>query len=191
MGKSHGLQYNTGPGGLMYAPARDFAYNYPQMIKCIIEAFNKDHWPALLGVLGEGLDEDYVWGQAIAAKDAYCAYLNKCCEDPSESLEQVLDRSGWNGVDELGQIAFLAMMGQVMTGQLFQGLRDITYEGEGARSEVTGLAQAGQAARRAMNGISEADERTQLEFELNEALLALETHGLPKGEIMGLVRKAL
>jgi len=200
MSKAHGLQYNTGPGGLMYSPSRDFAYNYPQLVKCIINSFNVGRWPELVYTMSQAHyadrtlteEEDaFIWGKICEAKDVYCNFLNECCVDPDETVDQVLDRVGWNNLPEAAQITWLAMMGQVMTGQVFQGLRDVTYQGEGARSEVKELLQAGQAARRAMNGIDAETEREVLELALKEAAEELAANGLSKSEILDIVRKTL
>lgn len=156
------LSYNIHPGGKMYAPARDFAYNYPEMLSCIIRCFNTEKWPELLDVTTEArfpvgpdpamtLEErkEATWDEICTAKDVYCEFLKICCEDPAENEDDVLRRAGWFDLHPAIQMSFLAMMGVVMTGQFFQGLRDVTPGGT-VPSEIAKLLQAGDNARKAM-----------------------------------------
>lgn len=156
----HGVHYNLAPGGLMYSPARDFAYNYPQLIKCIIDSFNADYWPQLTEVVGKAMDtsDDCAFDELCKAKEAYCQYINICCEDPTETVKDVLRRAGWFEIDDAAQAGWMAMMGYVMTGQLFGGLRDVTPEDQRARPEAEAMLEYGREARRVLNRVSKGDE---------------------------------
>ena len=195
--KGHGMQYNLPTAADMYAPARDFAHNYPAMIQSIIRAFNTDYWPALFGWLAEeymrlnpdDTAEDCQNGafdDLEAAKDVYCKFLSSCCEDPEESVEDVLTRAGWNQVPLPVQMAWFSMMGQVMTGQLFAGVRDLTpLGGKGGKiEEIKHFIEAGQKARRELNGIGEPVE---VQNHLREAVRAVRGLGMTFDQIHEIV----
>jgi hypothetical protein len=199
------FSYNTGPGGLMYAPARDFAYNYPQMVACVRNAFNKETWPELLRLLtrydeamtGVGHEltydgyEDRVWASLHEANVKFCAFLNICCQDSNEDFYAVLERSGWPDVPETGKVGWLAMLGLVMMGQLFQGLRDITKEGATAPSCMSELMKSGFDSVKAFN------QQTSEEFaengfrQLTAAVKTLRTAGVQASAIRACFEEAM
>lgn len=167
-----------GSSGPMYSPERDFAHNYPQMIKCVIDAFNRDYWPTLIDTLGG----DPAFDAAVQAKDAYCKFVEICTDDPAESIDDVLTRSGFTAVPEVGRVAFLAMLGQVMTGQLFVGLRDVTALTDKPAC-LAALLQGGDAVRRALNGIDLTTEQTRLTDSLQQVINRMSTSGMGPREI--------
>jgi hypothetical protein len=170
----------------MYAPERDFAYNYPQMISCIIRAFNINFWPDLLEQLETANKDVAVWDETCKAKDCFCEFLNICCEDPEEKLPDVLKRSGFTDVHPLGQIAWFAMMGQVMAGQLFQGVRDVTPQGT-QHSTISELMQVAQTAARLFNKVPEGLDETEMRAGFTQYARALKDLGLPQGELRKIV----
>jgi hypothetical protein len=155
----------------MYAPSRDFAHNYPKMVQMVINCFNQDYWPELFAVYTRWALAENLWcdGRAFSelekAKDIYCRFLNECCKDPDECCDDVLERVGWAEVPPAVQATWLAMLGQVVTGQLFAGIRDLHMRPDGTDpAEIAVLLEAGQDARRAMNRINKGAE-TQLDAE--------------------------
>ena len=145
--KGHGVAYNLPSAQEMYAPARDFAHNYPVMMRSIIAAFNSDYWPELFAwlvkqyrlacpdvPLDRSVDTDKpvkvvdqeeenlsqrAFDDLEQAKDVYCDFLSHCCDSPDETVEDVLKKVGWNNVSTNVQMAWFAMMGQVMTCLLY------------------------------------------------------------------------
>lgn len=166
-----GVSYNREHGGLMYAPARDFAYNYPVMIRCIRDAFSREYWPGLLRLVAKAsialplTDEEYAaaeqaaWDDLERANLAFTQFINISCQDSSETFDDVCARSGWNDVPEPARMGWLAMLGTVMMGQLFQGLRDVTKEGVDAPSCAASLLRSGHKARCSSQGIDRDAER--------------------------------
>jgi len=199
------FSYNTGPGGLMYAPARDFAYNYPQMVACVRNAFSKETWQELIRLLTvyekaiaavdherqcEGYTER-VWDQLCEVNDRFCAFLNISCQDSAESFFDVLDRSGWSTASDTGKVGWLAMLGLVMMGQLFQGLRDITKEGATAPSCMSELLKSG------FDSVKVFNQQTSEEFaengfrQLTAAVKTLRTAGVPASAIRACFEEAM
>lgn len=165
-----GVQFIPREQSQFYNPARDWAYNYPALVECVISAFNRNYWPELRAQLlhvwlfenGELTHEEAdaeSWNELCKAKDAYCAFLSACAgqQNPHETMEQVLEKSGLLACHPMARATWLAMLGEVMTGQLFVGLRDITELGAGPSpgvqkiTETNDLLAGGMEARRILN----------------------------------------
>jgi hypothetical protein len=168
----------------MYSPERDFAYNYPRMISCIIRCFNTEFWPELLQVLGANYPggPDALWEELCETKDRYCEFLSTCCQDPNEKQPaDVLIRSGFMQKSPLAQIAWMAMLGQVVTGQIFQGLRDITPSGQ-QRSKVVELMISAKSAAEALNKTSDKYSAEQ-DKQFEQLVLSMRESGLNQQQI--------
>lgn len=174
----------------MYCPERDFAYNYPRMVGCVIRAFNSDLWPELLSVLSVDFPggKDQLWQEICTLKDRYCEFLNTCCHDPAESIADVLKRTGVQDVSPAAKVAWFAMLGEVVTGQLFQGVRDITVLGTQSPSIVSLLA-SGRAAANALNNITTEKSVDKLSDNFNQTVRALRESGLSQQEIRDMLSK--
>ena len=169
--KRYGLAFNTKPGEPMYALSRDFAYNYPQMISMIIRCFNQEYWPELMRTyydtcaLMYGWSADDSWEKLVEAKDRYCTFINECWKNRGECCDDVLRRVGWLQVYPIVQAVWLAMLGQIMTGQLFSGVRDLYLRADDSEpaDDIDVLLAAGNRARQAMNHIDpEKESRREL-----------------------------
>jgi len=170
--KSYGIQFNVQKGGDMYAPSRDFAHNYPRMIEQVVRCFNQDYWPELYKLyvecytsskhrgdgyeIGAGASEE-AFAILEKTKDVYCKFINESYKRPGECCDDVLQRVGWLDLPVAAQVTWLAMLGQVMTGQLFAGVRDLYMGGE-TPADFDVLMAAGHDARRAMNKIDKSVE---------------------------------
>ena len=95
------------------------------------------------------------------ANDVFPKFIAICCQDSTETFADVVVRSGWQNVPEVGKIGWLAMLGEVMMGQLFQGLRDITKEGSTAPSCMEQLLRSGFNSALWHNSNGDADELLQ------------------------------
>lgn len=182
------LSYNVSPGGLHYSPERDYAHNYPRMVACVIRAFNHEFWPDLLNVLAGDFapSTDRLWEDVCKAKDCFCQFLNICCEDPKETVEDVLKRSGFTALPQAAQIAWMAMLGQVVTGQLFSGIRDTTPMGE-KNPTVLRLLQTGRDAARLMNGVPPGADTEELKRGFTLYAEALREAGVEQQEVRKLL----
>lgn len=189
------VSYNTGPGGLMYAPARDFAHNYPQLVACVRNAFVEGYWPTLTQLLGEAADhsDEYVWDKLCDANDKFAEFIRLSCRDSTQSFDDVLAASGWSGLPEFAKVGWLAMLGTVMMGQLFQGLRDITAAGLQAPSCMDRLMRAGFDARRATNrpNVSCEQEQSEMLQMLSSVAQSLVTSGVSLDAIRKTVDEAV
>lgn len=183
------------PGGTgeFYNPARDFAYNYPQLLACVCKAFESSHWPEVKSFVAAAMNvtEEQAWESLCDVNDAMMRYVNICCEDPTETVEDLLKRSGFVDLPNPARIGYMAMIGMVMVGQLFAGLRDVTPLGN-TRMDVSSLLRHGLFARNVLNGNPEqfgADEYTAQM--LNAITHLVKIFEIPRKEIRNMVDKQL
>lgn len=181
-----------GSDGPLYTPQRDWAVNYPHMIKCIASAFNRGFWPEVIEVVAaaKGSTIDEAWEELLKAHEAYRTFYKMCTEEPSESLDDVLDRCGWHSLTQAAKCGYLAMLGQVMTGQAFDGLRDVTPVG-GMSDMVRALdelAQSGFEGRRVMNNMTKGDD---LKVDLATLVRLLRNEQVPWRVIKRIVRREM
>src|SRR5690606_29036309 len=176
--------YNMGPGGLMYAPTRDIAYNYPTLIEAVRNAINEDYWPeyvALMEKLGGTFDD------LDKANIACAEYLNRCCDDPDAAPAKLMEEVGWDSVPLPARFAWLAMIGQVMMVQLFHAVRSSTPMNT-QRQDVVDVVAACREARRIINGTTETDE---LYGDLKEVIRRLKKLGESEEKIEDVIDEAL
>jgi len=143
-----------GPGGLMYAPSRDIAYNYPSLILAVRNAINEDYWPKFMEIM-EQLGASFE--DLDAANIACSEYLNRCCNDPDYSPRSLLEEVGWFDIHPAAQMTWFAMMGSVMMVQLFHAVRSTSKVGEN-RADVIDVVAACREARRIINATTDTDE---------------------------------
>ena len=146
----------------MYSPERDFAYQYPALIKHIRRNFNLNLWPELMAVVeagmeASGIENPDVFTEMDKANIAYSRFTEICCENPKESVTDCLIRSGFKDVHPAAQFGWMAMMGAVMTGQLFIGLRDITYSDAGVSSRPS-LTEMSEGSDEVVTCLNTAEE---------------------------------
>jgi hypothetical protein len=159
----HGNQV-VGPHG-KYAPGRDFANIGPDMVLCATQAIQRDYWPEFYAICERsffeatgGSPEDF-FAEVEKGIVTYCAYLEACCENPEENVDDVLARVGWREVAAEARLLWAGMLGSVVTGQLFAGLRDITPLGGPKPEELRqALHSIREAARRGFNGLSSTED---------------------------------
>ena len=202
---NYGLAFSVEQGGNMYAPSRDFAYNYPRMITTIINCFSQNYWPELYNTylemyrVAHDIDElefevngdrynNTAFDELEKAKDVYCAFINEAHEDKAQGCTDALGEVGWGDVPTPAQVTWLAMLGQVVTGQLFQGIRDMRREDGTKSAEIEELLEAGHDARRFMNGVDASEEkRADVEQLMRSATKRARAAGLSFDEIEELV----
>lgn len=189
--KSYGIMFNKQEGGKFYAPSRDFAHNYPHMIDTIVKCFNEDYWPELFALYTEmyGQTSAAAFDELEKAKDIYCKFINESYKDPNECCDDVLRRVGWLDVPVETQTTWLAMLGQIMTGQLFAGVRDLYMATEiPLPADIEVFMEHGHDARRAMNKIDKTTEvKSDIAAAFRESIREAREKGFSFDEIKELV----
>lgn len=204
--KNYGLSFNLVAGGDHYAPSRDFARNYPRMIEMVIGCFSSRYWPKLMDLhwqlycLEQGTDwtnmseqereksQDEAFDALERCKDTYCNFLQEACEDKRQGCTQALVNVGWGDVDHASKIAWLAMLGEVVSGQIYQGIRDLQREPGEVPADFAQLLKGGHEMRQFDNGIDGASEaKLDRQREMRNGVRKLRAAGFSFDELRELV----
>jgi len=111
----------------MYAPARDIAYLYPQIVEGVENRLYEGPFEPLSEYLkAQGVSEDDL-AETIRV---YCLFLNSAHQVPKQSVEQCLEEVGWFAQPAPARIAVMFYLGAAMTGSFFQAIRDVTKQGD-------------------------------------------------------------
>ncbi len=103
-----------------YDPNRDFAHCFPAIAQEVAHRIDSNKWPALVnyleakGVEIEDLEKTFT---------AVHKFILSATDNPKESLEDCLRRSGYLQLRSEAQFAYLAVMGGVIMGCFFSGRR--------------------------------------------------------------------
>ena len=114
-----------------YAPNRDIAYCFPQMMRKALAALDDEEtrppWIAeYLEYTGTTQDDICAAAKAMADGIAHFVDVDK---PPPETPQASLEESGFFGAPPAAQLVISARLGQVFTGLFFTAVRDITPQG--------------------------------------------------------------
>ncbi len=139
------LRPKGGGGGTVnvsYAPARDIAYLYPNVVESVEQMLYQMRHPVIKKWLSdEGITEE----QLADAVQKFCLFLNAAHQNPEEGPEDVMERVGFLATAGPAQVAMMFLIGTTMAGTFFKAIRDITKLGsETSTIEVQQLLQMGE-----------------------------------------------
>lgn len=145
------LQIRPQSGGLSqvaYAPARDIAHLYPNVIQHAENFLYEKRTPALHEwIEREGVTED----ELAETVRTFCVALNMAHQNPEDQWHDVLKKSGFEDQPEPAKIGFCYYIGTLMTTTFFMGLRDIVMLGDDTTPEIQRLGEAAEDMARYMN----------------------------------------
>jgi hypothetical protein len=129
----HVTQYrrSAGPGSTaeaMYAPHRDLAYLYPNVVATAEELLRGVRDPfatSLLKTYG-ATDEDLA-----EAVRCFCLFLNGAADNPKEDILDVLDRVKFNSCHPAARIMLMNYIGTVLAANAFSAARDVALVANG------------------------------------------------------------
>lgn len=128
---------------------RDIAYNFSHAIRLTASRLENAAWPALAKILKEKGITDEDLGRAC---QALCLFVASSADNPKETMWQSLTRSGWDKVPEEAQIAVMAVLGTVMIGYYWSGVREATINGVGPAMDMDDLRSFGLQSSRLLSG---------------------------------------
>jgi len=112
----------------LYNSYRDVAHCFGDVMREVAARLEDRRWPELDAILTkEGITMDQL-GDACAAA---CTFVQTATELPKEKMHEALERSGWWKVPAPAQMALCAMIGTVMFGYFYAGVREATLGGQG------------------------------------------------------------
>ena len=124
----------------LYNPSRDVAHNFKTVMEMVAGRLEDGAWPELdkhlkaNGITMEDLGE---------ACSCYCTYVAISAEGHDTTMLEALTNSKWFECKPLAQTAVLAMIGTVIAGVHFHGVREATLGGVGPAATVGELVDTG------------------------------------------------
>ena len=132
----------------LYNVNRDVAHNFKQVANMVAGRLEDRLWPALAGVL----DREHITDDDLGiACQAFCLFVATSAENPDEDMSQAMWRSGWFDVKPVAQVAVMAILGTVLLGYHFAGVREATLAGQGPAMELKDLAARGEECARLLS----------------------------------------
>lgn len=127
----------------LYNVNRDCAHCFGDIMREVAARLEDKRWPILAEILEkDGVTEDDL-GNACAA---FCIFVQAATELPKERMGEALERCGWVKVPEAAQVALMAMIGTVMAGYFWAGVREATVQGNGPCQNYQDLREVGRLA---------------------------------------------
>jgi hypothetical protein len=159
----HNISMRPKGGGAVYSPQRDWAHCLPAIVKRVSLMFQQDAWPVVYDTVAAALSDttgETASAELIKAHDAYHRFLTNCTKDCKQTIYDVLEESGFLDVAPAAQVGYLAMLANIFTGHIFEGLRDITELGEIADpiKELDRYTSTGLDTRRILNKMTKGDD---------------------------------
>lgn len=131
----------------LYNPNRDVAHNFADVMREVASRLEDGNWAFLAALLEEkGVSQDDL-GRACQAA---CRWVASATENPKEKMGDCLVRCGFWDVPELANVALMAVVGTVLFGYYWVGVREATLGGQGPTLTCQDLREAGRQAHQAM-----------------------------------------
>lgn len=129
----------------LYSVNRDLGHNFKEVMGHVLDRLKNRKWPELEEFLVELKVPDEEVGKAF---DALCLFIGRAQEDMRVPFQESLERSGWYQTHPGAQVAVMAILGTVILGYHWTGVREATLGGEGPAMSLQALAaEGGQLAR--------------------------------------------
>lgn len=124
-----------------YSANRDLAHNMKELMGRVFKRLQGRAWPELELVLQSHLTTDEEVAEAF---DALCRYMAHTQDEMRTEYQEALERAGWFRCDAGAQVAVLAMLGTVVLGVHYAGVRESTIGGQGPAASLRELSRAGE-----------------------------------------------
>lgn len=129
----------------LYNVNRDVAHCFGSLVEEVAGRLEDGNWKHLQDLLNERGVTDEQLGEACKA---FLLFVAGAADDPKESMSAAMVRSGWFDVSEDAHIAFMALLGTVMSGVFWTGIKEATLGGEGPCQSLQHLRERGREAHR-------------------------------------------
>lgn len=131
----------------LYSVNRDVAHNFGDVMQIVADRLEGEAWPELAELLKRHNVTQDELGEACKA---LCLFVCQATDVPKENMLDCLTRHGWFKIQPEAQIAITAVLGTVILGYYFAGVREATLGGEGPVLRYQDLAQRGAECARNM-----------------------------------------
>jgi len=125
----------------LYNPNRDIAHCFGDVMREVADRLEDERWEELSAILKrEGVCMDDL-GDACAA---LCVFVASSADNPKENMFDSMDRCNWFKASPGAQVAVMAILGTVVSGYFFHGVRESTLGGDGPTSTLQDLRERGE-----------------------------------------------
>lgn len=133
----------------LYRPERDVAHNFGSIAMAVAQRLEElDNNPGALAEFKQHFKvTDDQLGEACAA---FCKFVASAADPESKSMAQSLDKSGWFGVSEPAQFLYMALLGTVISGVYWAGVREASIANYSPCENYQELAKHGIETSRLM-----------------------------------------
>ena len=109
----------------LYNPGRDVAHCFVKVVTEVARRLEDGCWPPLDAYLKDaGMGDEEV---GLACQKFVEFVITS--QDSRETMFEALTRVGWFDVPERAQVAYMAYLGQVLTGIFFLGVHEANFQG--------------------------------------------------------------
>ncbi|MCI0422274.1 MAG: hypothetical protein L0312_24105 [Acidobacteria bacterium] len=131
----------------LYNVNRDVAHNFGDVMREVAARLEDERWLILADALKHyDVTQDDL-GEACAA---FCRFVASAVEKPKETMSACLARAGWFGCPDVAQMAVMAILGTVLSGYYWVGVREATLKGSGPALSYQDLRARGEECARLM-----------------------------------------
>lgn len=125
----------------LYNVNRDVAHNFRQVMERVFNRLQQRLWPELESLLSAHQVTDREVSQAF---DALCKFIGGAQDNMRVEFQTALAQAGWFKCRPEAQVAVMSVLGTVILGYHFAGVREATLGGEGPALTLTTLASKGE-----------------------------------------------
>ena len=130
----------------LYSPDRDVAHAFKNMVRIVAERIENDEWEIVTDIKKKYQLTDQQLGQICRS---FCLFVMSSTEQ-RESMSDCLTRSGWFEQPEAAQLIYMALLGTVVSGYFFAGVREARCLGDDPVLTGDDLRAIGNQCARAM-----------------------------------------
>ena len=129
----------------LYNVNRDVAHNFKEVMGHVFSRLQNRLWPELESLLEARAVSDEEVGEAF---DALCEFVGDAQNNMQTDYREGLTKTGWFDCKPEAQIAVMAVLGTVILGYHWTGIRETTLGGEGPALRLADLIKQGDAIAR-------------------------------------------
>lgn len=153
----------------LYRPERDVAHNFGSIAMAVAHRLEElENNPGVLAEFKKHFKvTDDQLGEACAA---FCKFVASAADPSSKTMAQSLDKSNWFAVNEPAQFLYMALLGTVISGVYWTGVREASIANYSPCENYQELAKHGIETSRLMTiprwrrGITVVWHRLKLAF---------------------------
>jgi hypothetical protein len=129
----------------LYNVNRDCAHNFGDVMREVVARLEGQRWPVVV----RWLESEQVSAADLAqACQAFCTFVASSTEYPREQMPEALTRCGWFATPPAAQAAVMAVLGTVLAGYFWAGVREANVLGDEPTQTYQDLRQMGATASR-------------------------------------------